>query len=113
MNNRKTYTTSILGLLVRFLGTILIIAFIVPAVAFSQQAPVLDSPANLATNQPTTVELKWFASVGDSIYHLQIDTSIVFEAMAYNDSTLIGVSHIITGLGNATKYYWRVSVKDD
>jgi hypothetical protein len=111
----KTFTTNRKGILYRlmsFLGTALIVILMVNAVAFSQQAPVLESPANLATNQPTTVELKWFASVGDSIYHLQIDTSIVFGTTAYNDSTLIGVSHIITGLGNATKYYWRVSVKD-
>ena len=46
MNNRKTYTTSILGLLVRFLGTILSIAFIVPAVAISQSSP---APVNLGT----------------------------------------------------------------
>jgi hypothetical protein len=112
MNNSKTNTTSILGLLVRFLGAMLMVAFMLPGTAFSQQTPVLNSPANLATNQPTTIELKWFASAGDSIYHLQIDTSIAFETMTYNDSTLIGVAQIITGLKNSTKYYWRVSVKD-
>src|ERR1035437_767593 len=112
MNNSKTNTTSILGLLVRFLGAMLMVAFMLPGTAFSQQTSVLNSPANLATNQPTTIELKWFASAGESIYNLQIDTSIAVETMTYNDSTLIGVSQIITGLKNSTKYYWRVSVKD-
>ena len=46
------------------------------------------------------------------MYHLEIDTNITFDSKIYNDSTLAGVSNIITGLANATKYYWRVSVKD-
>ena len=78
----------------------------------TSQAPVLESPADLATNQSTTVELKWFAAAGDSVYHLQIDTSIVFGTTVYDDSTLTGILHKITGLRNATKYYWRVSVRD-
>ncbi|MDP1676452.1 MAG: ice-binding family protein [Bacteroidota bacterium] len=76
------------------------------------QPPVLELPADLATNQSTTIELKWFAAAGDSVYHLQIDTSNVFSSTVYNDSTLTGTLHKITGLKNATKYYWRVSVKD-
>ncbi|MFA5834666.1 MAG: ice-binding family protein [Bacteroidota bacterium] len=76
------------------------------------QAPLLELPADLATNQSTTIELKWFAAVGDSVYHLQIDTSKVFSSTVYNDSTLAGILHKITGLKNATTYYWRVSVKD-
>jgi len=90
----------------------LMVALMVPAVAFSQQAPVLVSPADLATNQSTTVELQWSAAAGDSVYHLEIDTSIVFDTKVYNDSTLTGTSNTITGLRNATKYYWRVSVRD-
>ncbi|MFA6439821.1 MAG: ice-binding family protein, partial [Bacteriovoracaceae bacterium] len=76
------------------------------------QPPVLELPADLATNQSTTIELTWFAAVGDSVYHLQIDTSKFFSSTVYNDSTLKGSLHKITGLKNATKYYWRVSVKD-
>ena len=111
----KTYTTNRKGILHRlmsFLGTALIAIFTVSAVAFSQQAPILDSPADLATNQSTTVELKWFVGAGDSAYRLQIDTNNVFNFPTYYDSTLAGNAHKITGLKNATKYYWRVSVKD-
>jgi hypothetical protein len=94
------------------LGAALITVTMVHGTAFSQQAPALDVPANLAVNQSTTVELKWVAGAGDSVYHVQIDTSAVFGAPMYNDSTVKGVSSTITGLKNATKYYWRVSVKD-
>ncbi len=47
MNNSNTYSIRILDLLVRFLGTILIIAFIVPTVAVSQSSP---SRVNLGTS---------------------------------------------------------------
>ena len=104
--------TTVLTRLTCFLGVMLIAALMVPALAFSQQAPVLVSPADLATNQSTTVEFQWSASAGDSAYHLEIDTSVVFDTKVYDDSTLTGIENIITGLKNATKYYWRVSVRD-
>ena len=47
MNNSNTYSIRILDLLVRFLGTILIVAFTVPAVAVSQSSP---EPVNLRTS---------------------------------------------------------------
>jgi len=95
-----------------FLGTTLIAILSMSTIAFSQQAPVLQSPADLATNQSTTIDLKWFAGAGDSVYQLQIDTSNIFGTTMYNDSTLKGIINTVTGLKNKTKYYWRVSVKD-
>jgi hypothetical protein len=80
--------------------------------AFSQSAPVLNLPLDAAVNVSTSPALSWVAAAGDSMYHLQIDTSNVFGTTVYNDSMLTGVSDTITGLRNATKYYWRVSVKD-
>ena len=59
----------------RLLGTAFVSILVVTAVAFSQQVPVLQSPADSATKQSTTIELKWLAAAGDSAYHLQIDTS--------------------------------------
>ena len=95
-----------------FLGIILMAVLIIPAAAFSVQAPTLVSPADLATNQSTTVQLQWTAAAGDSVYHLEIDTASNFDSKIYNDSTLTSVENTITGLKNATKYYWRVSVRD-
>jgi len=110
------YPASFIGRWMHFLGVPLIaglmIALMVPALAFSAQAPVLNLPANAAVSVSTSPALSWIAAAGDSVYHLEIDTSIVFDTKIYNDSTLIGVSHVIAGLKNATKYYWRVSVKD-
>jgi hypothetical protein len=82
------------------------------ATAMSQQPPVLQSPADNAVNQSSTIALAWTAGSGDSAYHVQIDTSNSFGTTIYNDSTLSGVTHTVTGLKNSTKYYWRVSVKD-
>jgi hypothetical protein len=109
----KTHTTSILGRRTRILGTLLTSALMVLSVAaFSQSAPVLNLPVDAAVNVSTSPTLIFVAAAGDSVYHLQIDTSNVFATTVYNDSTLTGVSDTITGLRNATKYYWRVSVKD-
>jgi hypothetical protein len=46
MNNRNTYTTRILNLLVRFFGTMLIATFIIPDVAVCQTSP---ASVNLGT----------------------------------------------------------------
>jgi predicted acyltransferase (DUF342 family) len=113
------YPASFIGRWTHFLGVLLYagltIALMVPALALvpSPQAPVLNLPLNVAVNVSTSPALSWIAAAGDSVYHLQISTSNVFAAdTVYNDSTLTGVSHVIAGLKNATKYYWRVSVKD-
>ncbi|HEX9615136.1 MAG TPA: ice-binding family protein [Bacteroidota bacterium] len=94
------------------LGRMFTIALMVPVVVVSQQAPALDSPADGAINVSTSPTLSWIAAAGDSVYHLQIDTSIAFGTAVFDDSTIIGIEHNFTGLRNATKYYWRVSVKD-
>jgi hypothetical protein len=111
-----THTTDILDRWMRFLGVPLcaglMLALMVPAIVFSQPAaPVLDLPINGAIDVSTTPTLSWIAVAGDSVYHLQISTSAVFSDTVYNDSTLTGVSDTITGLRNATQYYWHVSVK--
>jgi Ice-binding-like/Fn3 associated len=104
---------TVLNLWTRFLGALLTGALMVLSVAaFSQSAPVLNLPVDAAVNVSTSPTLIFVGTAGDSVYHLQIDTSNVFGTTVYNDSTLTGVSDTITGLRNATKYYWRVSVKD-
>ncbi|MEX2117276.1 MAG: ice-binding family protein [Bacteroidota bacterium] len=105
------FATCSVGHWMRLFGPLLAVVVMVPAVVLSQ-APALDSPANAAVDVSTSPTLSWFAAAGDSVYHLQIDSSATFGSTAYDDSTLTGVSHAIPGLRNATTYYWRVSVKD-
>ena len=112
MNTNKNYSKIFTNKLRRFFRSMLAAIFTVSAVAFSQQAPVLQSPADLATNQSTTIQLQWFVGAGDSVYRLQIDTGNAFISPTYYDSALAGNLHKVTGLKNATKYYWRVSVRD-
>lgn len=112
MNTNRNNSKIFANKLRRFFRSMLAIMFTVSAVAFSQQAPVLQSPADLTTNQSTTIQLQWTVSAGDSVYRLQIDTNNTFISPMYYDSALAGNVHKITGLKNATKYYWRVSVKD-
>jgi hypothetical protein len=110
-----TYKSNIFDRLTHFIRMILMLALVVPAIAFAGSvptAPVLNLPANTAVNVSTSPNLSWIAAAGDSVYHIQIDTSIIFGTTLYNDSTITGVSHTFIGLRNATKYYWRMSVKD-
>ena len=106
-NSKTFFTTGI-----RNIRTAAAAILMLSVVAFSQQAPVLQAPVDGATNQSTTIDLKWFAAAGDSVYHLQIDTSNIFGTIMYNDSTLKGIINTVTGLKNKTKYFWRVSVRD-
>jgi hypothetical protein len=114
----KIYTTHSTGILDRwahFLGAMLVVALMVPAVVFSAPgplAPVLQSPSNNAINVSTSPTMNWSTAAGDSVYYMQIDTSIVFGTMVHNDTVTV-VPDAITGLRNATKYYWHVSVKVD
>ena len=112
MKTKTKNPTIILRRWTRFLGAMLTVALMAPVAVFSQSAPVLNLPLDAAINVSTSPTLSFVATAGDSVYHMQIDTSNVFGTTVYNDSTLTGVSDTISGLRNATKYYWRVSVKD-
>ena len=110
----KFFTTSMTSLFsqrTRLFGAALTVVMMVPAVALSQ-APVLDLPANAAVDVSTSPTLSWIAAAGDSVYRLQVDTSAAFNSTVFDDSTITGVGQDLLGLRNATKYYWRVSVKD-
>ncbi|MEX2189330.1 MAG: ice-binding family protein [Bacteroidota bacterium] len=106
-----TSMTSLFSRRARIFGAVLTVAMMVPSVVLSQ-APVLDLPANAAGNVSTSPTLSWIAAAGDSVYHLQVDTSVAFSSTVFDDSTITGVAQDVVGLRNATKYYWRVSVKD-
>jgi len=75
-------------------------------------APVLIAPLAGAQNQPTSLTLSWFASVGASTYRLQVSPNSDFSGPVFNDSTITGTSQPITGLTVGTIYYWRVNAKN-
>ncbi len=114
----KTYTTNPTTVIRRWthiLGAMLLIALMVPAIAFSLPlAPVLNLPGPGVVNVLTSPTFNWDAVAGTGItYHLQIATAIDFSAgIVYDDATLTGITNIITGLANSTVYYWRVSATD-
>jgi hypothetical protein len=95
-----------------FIGAMLVVALMMPAVAFSQvpEVPVLSSPSNAASNISTTPTMSWGAVSGTDTYRLQIaTTSDLTTGMVYDDATLTVPASIITGLVKSTQYYWRVS----
>ena len=76
-------------------------------------APVLSTPVNAATSQainPTA--LTWGAVTDAATYRLQVATDAAFTVLVVNDSTLSGTNKQVSGLLNATLYYWRVNAKN-
>jgi hypothetical protein len=112
----KTFYTTlragIQGRGMRFLGAMLILVLTTPAVVFSisQPPPTLQSPSVGAVNVSTTPVLSWSAAAGDSVYYMQIDTNTAFGTILHNDTLTVALD-TITGLRNATTYYWRVKVR--
>lgn len=74
--------------------------------------PSLSSPANGATNQPTTPTLSWGASLGAVSYRVQVSAVNTFATTVFDDSTITNTSVQIRTLVNNTAYFWRVGAKN-
>jgi hypothetical protein len=72
-------------------------------------APILNSPANGALNQPTTVNLIWNGSAGAVSYHLQVSTDALYSSFVVDQSGISPTSYSVGGLFRNTTYYWRVN----
>jgi hypothetical protein len=70
--------------------------------------PTLISPANGATNVPSTPGLIWNASGNAIYYQLQVSTSSKFTPLVVNQKN-IPQTWMIVGLNKNTTYYWRVA----
>ncbi|MBD3615416.1 MAG: T9SS type A sorting domain-containing protein [Gracilimonas sp.] len=70
--------------------------------------PVLESPPDGATNQPTTLTLEWNSASGASSYLLQVATDPNFDNIIVDESGLTGTTYEVSGLNYETTYYWRV-----
>jgi hypothetical protein len=75
--------------------------------------PVLDKPADAATNQMPNVELDWFAvnGSGQITYEVQIDTSNLFENPVSYSSLLTAQNAENLLFGG--EYFWRVRATDN
>lgn len=80
---------------------------ILPFIAFSQVVPVPSHPPDGATDQPTTVTLRWVPVLLASSYDVHVSTSSDFRSITKNvnvNSTAVQVN----GLAEGITYYWRV-----
>ena len=75
-------------------------------------APTLISPANGATNQPTTLALSWNAPAGATSYRVQASTDSLFSAIVFDDSAVTGTSRQLSSLIGSTLYYWHVQARN-
>ena len=69
------------------------------------------SPANNATAQPTSITLNWAADANATQYDVQVATDMAFSNILYS-ATVTTNSYSITGLSEATDYYWRILPKN-
>ena len=76
------------------------------------QAPTLTTPVNGATDLSVTPILTWATVIRAATYHVQVSTANTFATILVEDSTLTSASKALSGLANATQYYWRVQAKN-
>ncbi|MEW5798524.1 MAG: T9SS type A sorting domain-containing protein [Bacteroidota bacterium] len=86
------------------------IFLVVPIEVFAQVIPVPSSPPDGATDQPTTVTLRWVPVLLASSYDVQVATSSDFKNVIREMTGISGTSTVIRDLNNNTTYYWRVRV---
>jgi len=72
-------------------------------------APILVSPADGATQQPSNLALRWQSLTGATSYHVQVATDSGFTGgFVLDDPNVIDTVRSVSGLLNGTGYYWRV-----
>jgi hypothetical protein len=76
------------------------------------ESPTLISPLNKATDITTNPTMNWNASTGASTYRLQVSSSVSFNSIVFEDSTISATNQEIGSLMNNTVYYWRVLAKN-
>lgn len=71
----------------------------------------LTSPANNAVGQGTSLNLTWAANANATSYDVQLATDVAFTNVISSGSTT-STSYSVSGLSQATDYYWRVLPKN-
>ena len=75
--------------------------------------PVAATPAQFSTNvAPASINFSWNAAATAKSYRLQISTDNSFTTIVFDDSTIAGVSKVVTTLAGSTNYFWHVRAKN-
>jgi hypothetical protein len=77
----------------------------------SLPTPTLSSPSDGAIDQATTVRVSWDSAGTGITFRVQVATDLSFTTIIADDSTLADTSNLLTGLLQATTYYWHVNIK--
>jgi hypothetical protein len=75
--------------------------------------PTQEAPLNGATDQPTTVTVRWHPvnSSTNPIYNVQISRDGAFSSLVANARITDGnIGYTVFNLANGTRYFWRVSL---
>jgi hypothetical protein len=74
--------------------------------------PVQEAPTNGATDQPTTVTVRWHpADTTNPSYNVQIARDSNFSSLVANVRVTDGsIGYTVFSLANGTRYFWRVSL---
>ncbi|MGA9118077.1 MAG: T9SS type A sorting domain-containing protein [Bacteroidota bacterium] len=81
--------------------------------AAAPNSPILTSPADQSSAEPTSLTFMWNAMAGATGYHFQLGTDSTFNSgLVKNDTSLATNSRAVVGLSIYAKYYWRVRAKN-
>ena len=75
----------------------------------SPSAPIQESPANGATDLPTTVTVRWTLSKPGETYRVQISHNSTFTSLVLDAQVMNATGYTVFGLSQNTVYYWRVN----
>ncbi|MBK8551555.1 MAG: CHRD domain-containing protein [Ignavibacteria bacterium] len=74
---------------------------------------ILSSPGNNANNVPFNVKCIWYKNSQALTYRLQVASDQNFSNIIFNDSAITDSFKTIGSLIPDTRYYWKVSAKND
>lgn len=74
---------------------------------------ILSSPGNNANNVPSNVKCSWYKNNQAVSYRLQVASDLNFNNIILNDSAITDSFKTVNGLNPDTRYYWKVSAKND
>ena len=79
----------------------------------SLMTPTLLSPGNRASDQPTSVTLRWLKVPSATLYRLQLGTDSTFAGgLLKNDSSIVDTSRVVSGLSIHSTYFWRINARN-